>query len=153
MLNVVYNAFKANMALGKFGDLSSLVRTDIKVALVNDTYATTFSDETKRDNHATFAEVVANEIPAGNGYTARGKVVTGPTVTLDSVTNNWAAYDFADVSWNPSSITASGAVLYLDSSVNSTSYLICYIDFGGSKSSSAGAFTIQWNTAGVLTLA
>jgi hypothetical protein len=147
MADVIYNAFKVNQMKAKFPDLS--VGTNIKVALVNATYAA-IADEVKKDTHTTFADVVANEI-TGTAYTARGQQITSPTVTQDD-TNNLAKFDFADTTWAASTITANGAVVYLDSGVNSTSYLIAYIDFVGTKSSSAGNFTIQWNAGGVVTL-
>jgi hypothetical protein len=153
--DVVYNAFKYNVARGRFPDLYS--STAVKVMLVNATYAAV-AVEAKKDTAlpCAYSDVSSYEIAlttdyVAGSYTPGGKAITTPTLTIDFA-GNLAKYDFDDSTWPASTITASGAIVYFDSSVPATSYLIAYVDFGGAKSSSAGAFTIQWNASGVVTL-
>jgi len=139
MADVIYNAFKKNIANGTI-DLDT---DTIKVMLVTSGYA---SDQ---DLHE-FKSSVTNEA-AGTGYTAGGSALTGKTVTQDN-TNNRMVFDAEDVTWANSTVTARGAVLYKDTGVPATSPLICYIDFGSDKSSNSGNFAIQWNAVGIINL-
>ncbi len=52
-----------------------------------------------------------------------------------------------NVTWSNATVTAVGAVIYKNTGTASTSPLVGYIDLGGSKTSLAGNFTIQWDTA------
>lgn len=136
----VYNNYKEQV----FNATIDLVNDTLKVALLTSTYTPNI------DTHDNFDDLT-NEV-VGTGYTAGGKTVTNPSVTQDN-TNDLGKFDADDVTWTSSTITARYAVLYKDSGVASTSPLIAYIDFGADKSSSAGDFTIQWNTSGILTAA
>ena len=67
--------------------------------------------------------------------------------------NDRAEWDAADASWANATITARGAVLYKKlGGAASADPLICYIDFGADKTSTAGTFTIQWSADGILYL-
>ena len=59
-------------------------------------------------------------------------------------------FDADDATWDPSTITARGAVIYKDTGVPTTSPLIAYIDFASDKSSSGDRFKIVWSTTGIL---
>lgn len=137
MANVIYNSFKKAIGDGTI-DWDT---TTIKVALVTSTYTPDI------DTHTNFSTHVTNEV-VGTGYTAGGATLTTPTVTIDTV-NDWAEYDAADVTWSTSTITARGAVVYASVAGD----LICYVDFGTDKTSSAGDFTIQWHADGIFKLA
>lgn len=115
----------------------------IKVALVTSSYTP------DQDTHEDFADVT-NEI-TGTGYTAGGAALANKAVTKDT-TDNEGVFDADDVTWSSSTITARGAVVYKDSGTASTSWLVCYLDFGSDQSSSSGNFTIQWNAEGILNL-
>lgn len=140
MANVVYNSFKKDIMNGSI-DLDT---DTIKVALVTSTYTPDIDANTK------FSDVT-NEV-TGTGYTAGGATLASVTVTADT-TNDKGVFDAADVTWTTSTITARGAVIYKSTGTASTSNLVGYVDFGADKTSSAGDFTISWNSGGILTLA
>jgi len=139
MADVIYNAFKANIMNGGL-DLDT---DTIKVMLVTSSYVP------DQDTHADRADVT-NEV-TGTGYTAGGAEITSKTVTQDN-TDNEGVFDGADVTWSTSTITAAGAVLYKSTGTAANDLLICYLDFGGDQISSAGDFTIQWGSEGIVNL-
>ena len=139
MADVIYNSFKAYIMNGSI-DLDT---DTIRVALVTSSYTP------DQDAHEDFADVT-NEV-TGTGYTADGEALASKAVTIDD-TDNEGVFDAADVTWSSSTITARGAVIYKDTGSAATSLLICYLDFGSDQSSSAGDFTIQWNSEGILNL-
>lgn len=139
MADVIYNSFKRDIANGGI-DLDT---DTIKVMLVTSAYTADQDAHTKRSD-------VTNEV-SGTGYTAGGASLANKSVTADN-TNNRGVFDADDVTWSTSTITARGAVLYKSTGTASTDNLICYIDFGADKTSTAGNFTIQWNASGILTL-
>jgi hypothetical protein len=137
--NVVYNGFKYN-ALGTEGSLSDY---DINVALFSDSY-TPDADDT------TYTSISSDEA-SGTGYTAGGQ-----TLSSKSFDTSGTAYyfDAADVTWTSSTITARYAVLYInDASSPGDDGLVCCIDFGSNRSSSSGAFTIEWSSSGIIVVA
>ena len=90
---------------------------------------------------------------AGTGYTAKG--VTMATVAQATDTTNDVSYlDWStDPSWATSTITATDCMIFDETATAPATDASCYIgDFGGSKSSSAGTFTVvlpaaAYNTA------
>ncbi len=116
----------------------------IKVMLTTSTYVP------NQDTHQ-YKSSVTNEV-VGTGYTATGATLTSPTVTYDTATNV-LKFDAADTSWAASTITARYAVIY-DSTpaTDATRPLIGYVDFGADVSSTAAAFTITWDAAGIFTI-
>lgn len=139
MADVIYNSFKKKIMDGSI-DLDT---DTIKVALVTSSYT---PDQDAHD----FFDDVTNEVN-GTGYTAGGATLASVVVSADN-TDNEGVFDAADVTWSTSTITARGAVIYKSTGTASTSPLIAYIDFGADKTSSAGNFTIQWNSEGILNL-
>ena len=140
MANVVYNAFKVYIQNGAI-DLDT---DTIKVMLVTSTYTP------DQDTH-NFRDDITNEV-SGTGYSAGGAALASKTVTQDD-TNNRGVFDAADLTWSTSTITARGAVLYKSrGGASSADEIIGYVDFGADKSSSAGNFTIQWSSDGILYL-
>src|SRR6185295_325987 len=130
MASVIYNSFKKKIMDGSI-DLDT---DTIKVALVTSSYT---PDQDAHD----FFDDVTNEV-AGTGYTAGGASLANKAVTADN-TDNEGVFDADDVTWSSSTITARGAVLYKSrGGASSADELICYIDFGSDKSSSAGNFTL-----------
>lgn len=117
---------------------------DIKVMLVDGSYTPDKDAHTKRSD-------ITGEI-TGTGYTAGGKSLTTKTVTQDN-TNDLGVLDADDLSWAAATIAADGAVLYkARGGLASADELIGYVDFGGTITSTAGAFTITWHAAGILVL-
>ncbi len=140
MADIIYDSFLGDVAKGNI-DLDT---DTIKCLLVTSSYTPDRAHD-KRDD-------ITNEV-TGTGYTTGGAEVGSKAVTVDGV-NHLAKFDGADVTWADSTITARGAVLYkARGGASSADELIGYWDFGSDKSSSAGPFTVQWNTSGILTYA
>jgi len=90
------------------------------------------------DNHATWADVSASELAAGNGYTAGGLTLSGGAVTEDDA-NNKAKYTASDAQWIASGGSIGptpGAILIDDTSSDDT--IVCYFDFNGNKTATDG---------------
>ncbi len=140
MASVLFNSFKRDIMNGAI-DLD----TDaINVMLVTSTYTPNIDTHTKRSD-------ITNEI-SGTGYTAGGSALASKTVTADN-TGDKGVFDAADLSWSTATFTARGAVLYkARGGASSADEVIAYIDFVTDRSCSAGTFTLQWDTAGILNL-
>jgi hypothetical protein len=114
---------------------------NIKLALVASGY--TFSAA-----HTTWADVVANEVATGTGYTTGGEV-------LASLSVNATRFDAADVVWTALTKTFRGGVLYLDGTyLTIVKPLIAFILFDSTPADivMAGAdFTVTWNASGIIT--
>jgi len=116
----------------------------IKVALVSSSYTP------NQDTHDYWDDVATYEV-SGTAYTAGGATLTTKTVGYTSGTNV-TKFDADDVSWTTSTITARYAVVYDASpATNAAKPLIGYVDFGSDQSSSAGTFSIVWDSAGIFT--
>ncbi len=135
MASGIYNRFKANL-MNKEVDLEGDV---IKVILLDTTHTFSAANDVLTD-------VSGNELSSGSGYTTGGNTLTSKEVT-QAATTKW---DAANRDWTTATFTAHHAVIY-DTSV--TDNLIASIDFGGGKAVVAGTFTIQWDSAGIITLA
>lgn len=129
------NALKNDLAL----DLDDTTADRFKVMLVTSSYTPNFGTHD-------FKSDVTNEV-SGTGYDAGGKSLSSVTLTQSGGT---ITFDAANLTWASSTITARGAVVYDDSLTNDP--LICYIDFGADKSSSAGDFVLTFNASGIFTL-
>jgi len=139
MANAVYNSAKTDLLKGTVDYESDT----IKVALVTSSYSPNV------DSHAFFDDI-SNEV-SGTGYTAGGSTLLSKTVSQDN-TDDEGVFDAANITWGSSTITARGAIIYKSTGVDSTSPLICYVDFGSDKSTSGSDFTIQWNSEGILNI-
>ena len=117
------NVFKQDCMLGQ----QNLTGGAIKMALYT-ANATLNADTT--------VYTTANEA-TGAGYAAGGNTLTGATVNLSGST---AYANFANSTWALSAITARGALIYNSSNGKA----IAVLDFGADKTSSGGAFTVQF---------
>lgn len=100
------------------------------------------------DAHHGYADVVANELATGNGYTMGGATLAGVAVTENDST------DRTEITWNNVTWTASGgtigptpgAIIY-DATATSpqADTLIGYIDFGGEQSQPDGGIATVAN--------
>lgn len=83
----------------------------------------------------------------GAGYTAGGVAVTATVGAVDA-TNNRVPVTFADLApgWATATVSAVGAIIYKSTGTASTDKLIQFVDFGGTVSSTAGAFNIDFTT-------
>lgn len=114
-----------------------LAADTIKVVLVNG-YA--FSAAHSRRNQIT------NEVANGNGYTTGGATLASKTVSAAGV------FDAADVVWPNSTIGATGAIITKVTGTAANDPLIAYVDFGETKNSDNGNFSIVWNASGILSV-
>ena len=127
--------------------ISQAMATSFKVDILNSTF--NFSASTTQTFYCalytssatlgatTTAYSTANEV-VGTNYTAGGNLLTISQVATSTGTTAWL--DFANVTWAASTITARGAVLYLNNA--GTNPAIAVLDFGADKTSTAGDFTI-----------
>lgn len=76
-----------------------------------------------------------NEV-VGTGYTAGGEVLTGVTVAKSGTV---AYLTFNNVTWDPASFTARGALIY---NTNLGNLAVAVLDFGSDKTA-ASTFTVQ----------
>ena len=126
------NAFKLGLTNGTFD-----FNTDtFKIALYTGT-ANIGAD--------TAAYIATGEVPNGSGYTTGGENLTVSVApTFGSVPSNTTLYlSFDNVTWNPASFTARGALIYKDGGGNPT---VCVLDFGGDKTATT-TFTVQFPAA------
>lgn len=139
MADVIYNSYKTDILAGNIDHDADT----IKVMLVTSAYT---PDQDLHD----FKDDVTNEV-TGTGYTAGGATLASKTVTQDN-TDNEGVFDAADVTWSTSTITARAAVMYKDTGAAATSNLMIYLDFGSDQTSTAGDFTIQWGSEGIVNI-
>lgn len=138
---VAYNDLKEQLLKGTI-DLSS---NTIKVALCTSSYTPNI------DTHDFFDDIT-NEVSASGSYTAGGGTLANKTVTQNNTTDK-AVFDADDLAFTSATITARYGIIYKSTGTASTSPLIGYVDFGADVTSTAGTFTITWDSTGILTLA
>jgi hypothetical protein len=146
-----FTLYRANLDDLRMQDLTGAT---VKLALVSSAY----TPDAANTGHDEWADVSANEIANGNGYTTGGETLTNDAVS--TTTNGWK-YDADDVPW-----TASGGnipawrygVLYVSGALwGKTSPLIGHF-LGDSTpadvpaTSSGNTLTVAWNASGVFTL-
>ena len=76
-----------------------------------------------------------------------GIELTGKTLTLQ---NGLIIYDADDAVWNSSTISNIGHGFVYDASLSNNG--VFHVDFGGSFSTTAGTFTINWDASGMFTI-
>ena len=89
---------------------------------------------------------------SGTGYTAAGNTLTNIGVTGGSSAST-AFIDFVDTSWTTVTVSAQYALIYQSSggAASASAGAVCWLDFGGTFSTTAGTFTIQFPAAGTST--
>jgi len=93
-------------------------------------------------NASTLTYTTQGEI-TGTGYTAGGQVLTISQPPAVDSGSNTAFISFANVTWNPSSFTAAGALIYN----STTNAAVAVLNFGSDKiNTAAGTFTITFPT-------
>jgi hypothetical protein len=112
----------------------NLASDTIKLALLQGTLAATAATTMTSLANATASATEA----VGTGYSAGGTTVTGATCGSDG-TNNDAYFWSNPAAWATATISAVAGVLY-DASQGDA--LIGYLDFAGTKASTAGNFTV-----------
>lgn len=92
----------------------------------------------------TLAYTTDNEI-TGSGYTAGGKTLTViPPVSDDQTLTAYVSFN--NVTWDPASFTARGALIYN----STTGAAVCVLDFGSDKTAT-NTFTVTFPTANAST--
>lgn len=83
----------------------------------------------------------------GTGYTTGGVAVTATVGSVDT-TNNRVPITFGNLSpgWTTATISAVGAIIYLNSGAAATDKLVQFVDFGGTVSSTAGNYSVTFST-------
>lgn len=100
--------------------------------------------------HDEWADISAQEIANGDGYTTGGQSLANVTSAMSGSNYKFDADD-ADWTASGSGITAYGAVIYDDTVAGDP--LVCHIDFGGAQTALAGAhFKLIWNASGIFTV-
>jgi hypothetical protein len=121
------------------GGTHDLDTDTIKLALIKDTPSGTYDASTTN-----YSDVTGNTDEAtGTGYTAGGVTLDNVTITSSSET---ALVDIDDEVIATATISADGCIIYNASKANRA---IAVIDFGGTKTSTNGNFTIDFPTSGV----
>jgi hypothetical protein len=128
MADLIYNSFSEDLANG---DITAA--GPFKMLLVTSSY-------TPDKAHADRSDIT-NEV-SGTGYTAGGKTVACTVTTGADKT----ILTFAAETWPESTITARGAVVYLDDGTAANDLLVFYNDFGGDVSTSATTFSVGAST-------
>ena len=126
-------SFKSEL-LGGTHDLDTHT---LKLALIKASPSGTYNAATTN-----YSNVTGNSDEAtGTGYSAGGQNLDGATISTDGTT---AIVDFTDEVFSSATISADGCIIYNSSASNKA---ICVIDFGGTKTSTNGDFTIQFPAA------
>jgi hypothetical protein len=127
------NSFKQEL-LGGVHDLDT---DTIKIALIQDTPSGTYGAATTNYSNVT----VNTDEATGTNYTTGGNTLGSAVISLDGST---AIVDFADTTWPSATVSADGCIIY---NASQTNRAIAVIDFGGTKTSTNGDFTIEFPTA------
>ena len=130
MANIVPDSFKKEL-FEAIHDFTASTGDTFKLAL----YTTVSGFSTGTTNYITTNET------SGTGYTASGTTLTNISPT---VAQNIAFVDFADATFSTATISASAALIY---NTSNSSKAVVVLDFGGTKTSTNGDFTIQFPAA------
>jgi len=131
MANIVPDSFKEEL-FEAIHDFTASTGDTFKLAL--------YSTVSGFSAASTTAYTTTNEV-SGTGYTATGAALVNISPT---VAQNIAFVDFNDVTFSTATITASAALIY---NTTNSSKAVVVLDFGGSKTSTNGDFTIQFPAA------
>ena len=130
MANIVPDSFKQELFLATHNFSTSAGNT-FKLAL----YTTVSGFSASTTNYITTNEA------SGTGYSAGGTTLVNSTVT---VAQNISFVSFNNATFSTATLTASCCLIYNSTQTNKA---VVVLDFGGSKTSTNGDFTIQFPTA------
>lgn len=134
MASVIYNSFLDDLSRALI-DLDA--GANIGVMLVTSAYVENV------DTHLDRADITGEV--SGTGYTAGGKKALTATVTKNTGADN-VVISLPGTTWTTSTITAAGAVYFLDTGSAANDRVIAYNDFDGNVSSTAATFTLNAST-------
>jgi hypothetical protein len=120
-----------------------LTTPDLYYAALSETaYAPTNTDT----NYQTIK--AAMEVATGGGYAAGGKAITPVLPAYASDTYDYIMCDSSDpAAWTAATFITDGSCIWDDYPTNDP--LICWLDFGGDKSVTAGTLTVVFDAKGV----
>lgn len=130
MANIVPDSFKQELFTATH-NFSTTSGNTFKLAL----YTTVSGFSTGTTNYITTNEA------SGTGYSAGGTTLVNSTVT---VAQNVSFVSFNNATFSTATLTASCCLIYNSTQTNKA---VVVLDFGGSKTSTNGDFTIQFPTA------
>lgn len=136
MQSLLYNPFRLYLSNGTV----DLDNDTFKIILLDNAYVPDLES-------ATYAEIAANELPDGNGYTAGGQTLANVTLTR---AGNKVTFDADDPVWPGSTFDARYAAIYDATTVDQV--LMGYLDFGEVKNVSNGVFTVHFHVDGIFEL-
>jgi hypothetical protein len=88
------------------------------------------------------------EVANGNGYATKGKTIAQVTPAYESDTYDYIKCDSADpAAWTTATFITDGSVIWDDTATNDP--VVCWLDFGGDKSVTAGTLTVVFDAHGV----
>ena len=130
MANIVPDSFKQELFLATH-NFNTTSGNTFKLAL----YTTVSGFSTGTTNYITTNEA------SGTGYSAGGTTLVNSTVT---VAQNISFISFNNATFSTATLTASCCLIYNSTQSNKA---VVVLDFGGSKTSTNGDFTIQFPAA------
>lgn len=114
------------------------VPQDMKVALMKATYVPDV------DAQLRYADVSAQELAAGGGYTVGGKSLTGKSTAYDAALNEYNLLA-GDLSWGPgASFQTRYGIIYEGDTTDK--FLWALLDFGALQDIANGTFLLDWAT-------
>ena len=136
MPSTVFSNFSRNLALARHNFSSDT----LKVLLVS-----SVPSEANLDTWISRADVT-NEI-TGSGYTAGG-IAQAYTLNAVDTTNNRTTLTLTNnpTAWTTATFSTVGAIVYKNSGVAATDYLIEFIDFGGTQTVTAATFALTYTS-------
>jgi len=132
MPDIIYNNF-----LEREGEKVYDMENDVfKMILLDDGH-------TPSDAHVDYADVIADELSNGNGYTTGGATLAGVTWSESA---GIVTFDADDVQWAAANFTSRYGVIYNDTVADE---LVCLIDFTENKQASAITFEVRFHANGI----
>lgn len=123
----VSNHAKYQLGIGNL----NITSDTIKIILMDDSFV--FDP----DAHATLADITANQLATGNGYTQDDKILTG-VVASENDTEDKATWTFDNATWTATGdIGPIGAYVLYDDTTSDDTVISC-VDFGTDYTISAG---------------
>lgn len=102
-----------------------------------------------QDTHDFFDDVSGTEV-TGTNYTANGVTLGSKTSAYDTASDQ-IRLDAADASWATSTISATDAIVWVNTAgASSTDPVLGAVDFGATVSTTAGTFLITWDATGII---
>ena len=136
MADIIYHNF-----IDHLGEkLYDMPNATFKILLLDDGH-------TPSAAHVDYADVIADELSNGNGYTTGGATLQSVTWTASGGKNK---FDADDAQWANANFTSRYAVVYIPAVSNE---LVCLIDHTENKQASAITFEVRFDANGIFDLA